>query len=110
MSKTTRVDKVEEINKRSLAKLIIKYCGNEGNMTEERNTSLRKLLQEIIRFLDTENNWRWKNAEINVYDNEYNSFTIISGNGDNKYIVQFKGQTENVEIINIKRPYSCVLL
>lgn len=93
-----------------MGKIIIKHSGNEGHIKNERKTSIRRLLQGLIDFLSKENDNVWKNAEIDIYDNDYNAFRIISGNGDNKFIVQFKGHTENIEIVNIERQQSCAVL
>ncbi|CAC5403398.1 unnamed protein product [Mytilus coruscus] len=95
--------RVGEINKRSLGKCIISYCGNEGHMEEEQKTSLRKLLQATIDFLHKENNNVWKNAEVNIYDNDNHAFRIISGNRGNKFVLQYKERTEDVDIINVER-------
>lgn len=94
-----------------MSKVIIKYCGNEGNMEEERETSLRKLLQGTVDFLPKEYDYVWKNAEINIYDNDNHAFKIVSGNGDNKFVVQYKGRTDQIDIVNIERQQSyCALL
>lgn len=93
----------------TLGKFIIKHCGNEGNMQDEQKTSLRKLLHEIVSFLKCENSNVWKNAEINIYDNDKNAFQIISGYGENIFVVQYTGKSDHIDIVNIERPHTCVL-
>lgn len=95
--------RVDQINKRSLGRIIIKYCGYEGNVVHERQTSLRKLLQATIDYLHREDPSVWENAELNIYDNDGHALTVVSGEGDNSFVVQYAGKTEEVEIVNIKR-------
>lgn len=97
---------VYNINKRSLGKLILKYCGNEGNVENEHQKSLRGLLQAVIDHLEKEHSMTWRNAEINIYDIDNHALKIRSGRGGNSFVVQYKGDTEEVEIVNVKRESS----
>lgn len=104
-----KTEVVEEINKRSLGTIILKYCGNEGNVENESQTSLRKLLQASSNYLQKENEKVWKNAEINIYDNDDQALTVKSGKGENSFIVQYKGKSEDIEIVNEQRKKQCCI-
>lgn len=102
-----KTEEVKEIDKRSLGKIIVKYCGNEGNVENESKTSLRKLLQASSDYLQKESDKVWKNAEIHIYDNDDLALTIKSGKGENSFVVQYKGKTDEVEIVNVERQKQC---
>lgn len=74
---------VEEINKRNLGKMIIRYIGHEG-VNEKRG--LRRLLQACIDYLQTEAEGVWKNASITIYDDDDDAYTIASGTRKHQFI------------------------
>lgn len=78
---------VEEINKRNLGKMIVRYIGHEGVDT---NPGLRRLLHACIDFLRTETEWFWKNASITIYDEDDNMYRIISGTNKHQFICRMK--------------------
>ena len=81
------------ISKRTIGKLIVKYCGNEGQEDDPALVvSLRRILQATITKLDTESEETWKNAEIVIYDQLGNDFCIRSGEAENKFVVQLDGE------------------
>lgn len=105
----TNEEEVDAITKRSIGKLIVKYCGNEGQKDDETlAVTLRTLLQRTISKLDTESEETWKNAEIVIYDQEGNDFCIRSGKAENKFVVQLDGHDE-VDITCTHRKSGCSL-
>lgn len=82
-----KVMDVEEINKRNLAKMIVRCIGNEGN---DKKPGLRRLLQACIDFLQTEAEGFWKNASITIYDEDDNMYMIASGTRKHQFICRMK--------------------
>ena len=91
------------INKRTIGKLIVKYCGNEGKEEDpELAVSLRRILQATITKLDTESEETWENAEIVIYDQLGNDFCIRSGEAMNKFVVQLD-EEDKISIMCTRR-------
>ena len=67
--------------------MIVQYVGNEGCPDK---ANLRNLLQNCIVYLENEPKKVWKNATIRIYDDECNSYEMVSGNGKHKFICQMK--------------------
>lgn len=78
---------VEEINKRNLGKMIVRYIGHEG---VDEKPGLRRLLQACIDFLQTEAAGFWKNASITIYDEDDNMYKIASGTRKHQFICRMK--------------------
>lgn len=78
---------VEEINKRNLGKMIVRYIGHEG---VDEKPGLRRLLQACIDFLQTEAGGFWKNASITIYDEDDNMYKIASGTRKHQFICRMK--------------------
>lgn len=76
---------VDEINKRNLGKMIVRYVGHEGM---EEKLGLRSLLQYCIDFLQTHSPKVWKNASITIYDEDDNMYKIASGKMKHQFICQ----------------------
>lgn len=76
---------VDDINKRNLGKMIVRYVGHEGM---EEKLSLRSLLQYCIDFLQTHSPKFWKDASITIYDEDDNMYKIASGNMKHQFICQ----------------------
>jgi hypothetical protein len=86
---------VPVISKRTIGKLMVKHCGNEGQQDDPTLVvTLRRILQATITKLDTESEETWKNAEIVIYDQQGNDFCIRSGNFVNKFVVQLDEKDE----------------
>ncbi|CAB3991015.1 Hypothetical predicted protein [Paramuricea clavata] len=86
---------VPAITKRTIGKLIVKYCGNEGRVDDpDLYVTLRQMLQATITKLDAESPETWKNAEIVIYDQRGNDFCIRSGDAENKFVVQLDEKDE----------------
>ncbi|XP_062605065.1 uncharacterized protein LOC134266877 isoform X2 [Saccostrea cucullata] len=83
MSYVDEVFEVDEINKRNLGKMIIRYVGHEGT---EAKPGLRKILQACIDFLQKEAAGVWKNASFTIYDEDDNMYSIASGNKKYRFI------------------------
>lgn len=98
---------MEVISKRTIGKLIVKYCGNEGQKDDETlKVTLRTLLQRTITKLDTETEETWRNAEIVIYDQMGNDFCIRSGKAENKFVVQLDGE-DQIDITCTDRENCC---
>lgn len=82
-----KVIEVEEINKRTLGKMIICHVGHEG---VDEKPDLRRLLQACIDFLQTEAEGFWKNASITIYDKDANMYKIASGTRKHQFICRMK--------------------
>ncbi|XP_028414848.1 uncharacterized protein LOC114537930 [Dendronephthya gigantea] len=108
----SRQETVEIISKRTIGKLIVKHCGNEGQSDDPTLVvSLRRILQATITKLDTESEETWRNAEIVIYDQEGNDFCIRSGDFENKFVVQLDEKDEiNITCTNRKKRslFSCL--
>lgn len=85
---------VEEINKRNIAKMIIRNVGHEG--TPDKH-GLRRLLQACIDFLQTKEGDLWKNASITIYDEDDNMYKIQSGNMKHQFICQMTDGEPSVD-------------
>ena len=98
-------ENVPEITKRTIGKLIVKYCGNEGHADDPTlYVTLRQMLQATITKLDTETPETWKNAEIVIYDQHGNDFCVRSGEAENKFVVQLDEKDEiNIMCTDRKR-------
>lgn len=83
--------KVDEINKRSIGKAIIKFCGNEGTQNDKNKATLRRLMQATISYTEKENSDVWKNAEVKMYDDNCDVYSILAGDGKTKFIASFDG-------------------
>ena len=65
------------ISKRTIGKLMVKHCGNEGQEDDPTLVvTLRRILQATITKLDTESEETWKNAEIVIYDQRGMTFVF----------------------------------
>ncbi|CAC5404702.1 unnamed protein product [Mytilus coruscus] len=95
---------VPVINKRTIAKAIIKFIGNEGVDVDKTKDQLRKLLQALIDYVQhNDQSDIWENATVNVYDNESNSFTFKSGNGTNEFLVNMTNTEPKIIQLNISK-------
>ncbi|KAI8487796.1 hypothetical protein Bbelb_345340 [Branchiostoma belcheri] len=95
---------VEEINKRQLGKLIIKYCGHEGTTDNEQTASIRKLLQRAITNLEPQQEQYpgvWRDAELKFFDLYGKGYLVKSGEGSVKFVAQITGKGD-VELSKIK--------
>ncbi|XP_060575379.1 uncharacterized protein LOC132732871 [Ruditapes philippinarum] len=84
----------EEINKRSIGKAIIKFCGNEGTENDRNTEVLRRLLQAIISHVEEEHSDTWKNAEIRIYDENFDIYSIKAGQGKKMFMVSLDENDE----------------
>lgn len=82
------VKQVVQIRGTSIGKAIVELTGIEGAERDERQEKLRKILQSLITYINKNPSQRiWENAEVTVYDCEYNIVKISSGSEKNKFIV-----------------------
>lgn len=95
---------VPVINKRIIAKEIIKFIGNEGVDVDKTKDQLRKLLQALIDHVQhNDQSDIWENATVKVCDNESNSFTFKSGNGTNEFLVNMTNREPKIIQLNISK-------
>lgn len=87
---------VEEINKRNLGKMIVRYIGHEG---VDQKRGLRRLLQACIDFLQTEAEGVWKNASITIYDDDDDVYTIASGRRKHQFICSMENGEPCINVI-----------
>lgn len=85
------VNQVQQIKGTSIGKAIVELTGIEGAERDERQEKLRRILQSLITYINQHPGRRiWENAEITVYDCEFNVVKISSGSEKNKFIVNEK--------------------
>lgn len=93
-----------EITKRTIGKAIVTFCGNEGTEDDANKAGLRRLLQAVIS--ETENKTRQvlKDAEIVVYDDQFQKYAIRAGDGKAKFLATFdeKGIPRVIRTYNLK--------
>ncbi|XP_071958909.1 uncharacterized protein [Antedon mediterranea] len=73
---------VDEINKRTLANIILKLCGNEGAEQTTEQAGLRRLLQAFMTKLEADKVTSYKNVKLSLYGQGNSSFHISSGETD----------------------------
>ena len=78
---------VDAINKLVLAKLELKYCGNEGVHGNERKDTLRQLFKNAITEVEKAKDQEWKNTQITFYDIEDDPIEVeTKGKISTKYL------------------------
>ncbi|XP_021347266.1 uncharacterized protein LOC110446438 [Mizuhopecten yessoensis] len=85
---------VPEINKRHMAKLEVKVCGNEGTVGDEKQEDLRKFFHAAIDQIQKEKPEVWKNAKIVIQDMYGQSIAITAGKGEYKFTLQHDNKGE----------------
>ncbi|XP_060572858.1 uncharacterized protein LOC132730828 [Ruditapes philippinarum] len=107
----------EEINGRSIGKAIIKYCGHEGTENDRNTRYLRRLLQAVISHIEKEHPDTWKNAEIRIYDYNFEIYSIKAGHGKHMFMVSLDENDEpkviktKPSIVNSKTEHQrCILM
>lgn len=93
--------KVDEINKRSMGKAIIQFCGNEGSQDNNNKAKLRRLMQATISYMEKESPHVWKNAEVKMYDDSCDVYSILAGDGKTKFVALFD-ENGSPEVIKSK--------
>lgn len=94
--------KCDEINKRSLGRAIIKFCGNEGAYNDDNKKALRRLVQAVISYVESENPDIWRDAEIKIYDDNFDIYSIRAGDGSHLFLATFDG-SGNPQVVKTKR-------
>jgi hypothetical protein len=95
------------INKRSIGRIILKMCGNEGTEDDANQATIRRLLQEIINYTDEESESVWRNASLTLFDKNFAYYTITSGRGQNKFVVSYDG-FGNPKVVKAAKNYCCI--
>ena len=80
----------QQLNKRTLGKVMIIMCGNEGSQDDNKHSTLRQMLQAAISYIEKEKERVWDNAEIKIYDGLGDIYLIKSGTAANKFVVMYK--------------------
>ncbi|XP_071098280.1 uncharacterized protein [Haliotis cracherodii] len=79
---------VEEINKRSLGKLIVRVVGHEGWENSEAEQVLRRQIQTCITNIDNYSPDTWTDARVTFLGMDGSAYVIQSGNGKRRFIVR----------------------
>lgn len=90
----------DEINKRTIGKMIVHVCGNEGTENDDNSAKARKIFQGISDFLNKKKNTIWKNAEIETFDKNYDAWKIRSGKGHYKFVANVDAD-EEVKVLKL---------
>ncbi|XP_048245441.1 uncharacterized protein LOC124123685 isoform X1 [Haliotis rufescens] len=85
---------VQEVNKRTLGKLIIKTVGHEGTETDEEGTYLRRQIQACISNLEHHKPALWKDARVSFYGLQGHEYVIQSGGGRHRFVVFLDAKDE----------------
>ncbi|XP_071096868.1 uncharacterized protein [Haliotis cracherodii] len=85
---------VEDVNKRTLGKLIIKTVGHEGTDTDEEGTYLRRQIQACISNLEHHKPALWKDARVSFYGLQGHEYVIQSGGGRHRFVVFLDAKDE----------------
>lgn len=99
------VKHVKQIKGTSIGKAIVTLTGIEGAERDERQEKLRRILQSLITYINQHPSQHiWENAEVTLYDCEYNIVKICSGSEINKFIVNenFDGNITIKYVVNNK--------
>ena len=98
---------VTEINKRSIGKVIIKWCGNEGTEDNEEQAYLRRLLQHVITFVEkNEEKENWKKVVVSIHNIDGFEYHVIADAGAEQKGQQSQNRPNNKLIIQSKRRYN----
>ncbi|XP_033119238.1 uncharacterized protein LOC117118679 [Anneissia japonica] len=104
------VFEVDEINKRTMARLIIWLCGNEGSSHTKEQATLRRLIQACISLLEKQNNRCWKDTKVSLYGQDATSFHVLAGKSlDPIHIVGFVKSTGEFQIVERHNSF-CIIL
>ncbi|XP_048245355.1 uncharacterized protein LOC125376908 [Haliotis rufescens] len=85
---------VQEVNKRTLGKLIIKTVGHEGTETDEKGTYLRRQIQVCISYLEHYKPAVWRDATVTFIGLQGHEFVISSGRGRYRFMVHLDARDE----------------
>lgn len=87
-------------------------------MNNKNDELLRRLLQAVISHVEEEHSDTWRNAEIRIYDENFQIYSIKAGQGKNMFMVSLD-ENDEPKVIKTKpsRVYSrnkqrhyCVLM
>ncbi|XP_033095467.1 uncharacterized protein LOC117100024 [Anneissia japonica] len=105
------VFRVDEINKRTLGRLIIALCGNEGARQTSEQAGLRRLLQAFITKIEGEQVKQFNDVKLSLYGQDNLSFHIQAGKSLNpKQIVGYADSQGEFHINEKEESCCCIIL
>ncbi|WAR12610.1 hypothetical protein MAR_026790 [Mya arenaria] len=98
----------DEINKRSIGKVQLKYCGNEGTIDNTNKATLRRTLQAVISHIPNEGQSVWRNAEVKMFDDNFDKYIIRSGDGRYRFEAMDNGM-DDFRIVKLRSESCCTI-
>ncbi|XP_071957707.1 uncharacterized protein [Antedon mediterranea] len=103
------VFEVDEINKRTLGRIMLWLLGNEGVSQTTEQAALRRLIQACISALEKRNNICWENTKLSLYGKDDTSFHVVAGKSrDRKHVIGFVDSNSEFQIIE-RHNSSCLI-
>ncbi|XP_071098278.1 uncharacterized protein [Haliotis cracherodii] len=93
---------VEEINKRSLGKLIVRVVGHEGWENSKAEQVLRRQIQSCITNIDNYSPDTWTDARVTFLGMDGSAYVIQSGNGKREFIVRLDTK-DNIKFVDFQK-------
>ncbi|XP_033107131.1 uncharacterized protein LOC117109017 [Anneissia japonica] len=103
------VFRVDEINKRTLGRLIISLCGNEGAEETTEQTGLRRLLQAFITKIEDKPITGFNNIKLSLYGKDSMSFHILAGKSHHPKLIVGYVDSKGDFHINEKQTSYCTI-
>lgn len=92
---------MESINKRTIAKEMVRFCGHEGTENTPIQAEMKKLFQGCITRFEKEKAHVWRNAELTISATDGREHVIAAGKCKYKFVALLDEHDE-VEIIKHK--------
>lgn len=99
----TFIIQCDEINKRSLGKAIVKFCGNEGTENDQNKAVLRRLLQAAISHVELEATHKWRNAEVKIYDDNFDVYSLRAGQYGHRVFMVSMDENDEPKVVKAKQ-------
>ncbi|XP_033110587.1 uncharacterized protein LOC117111706 [Anneissia japonica] len=103
------VFRVDEINKRTLGRLIIALCGNEGTRQTTEQAGLRRLLQAFITKIEGEEMKQFNDVKLSLYGQDNLSFHVQAGKSHNPKQIVGYADSQGEFHINEKESGYCII-
>ncbi|XP_033112280.1 uncharacterized protein LOC117113139 [Anneissia japonica] len=101
--------RVDEINKRTLGRLIITLCGNEGVRQTTEQAGLRRLLQAFITKIEGEEMKQFNDVKLSLYGQDNLSFHIQAGKSLNPKQIVGYADSKGEFLINERESDYCII-
>ncbi|XP_046563752.1 uncharacterized protein LOC124272595 [Haliotis rubra] len=93
---------VEQINKRSLGKLIVKVVGHEGCKNAKVEQVLRRQIQTCITHIDNYSQDTWADARVTFLGMDGSAYVIQSGDGKKRFIVRLDAR-DKIKFVDFQK-------